>query len=98
MWNDDTMKALQAWLGPDTGLKGEMAEDDRFYDFVLAVWDELQTLWNEAQARETIIREAESLHPDADKDSIIEIAEARIAEGTLILEFLMRAKASGRCL
>ena len=95
MWNDRTMNALRLWLDPDTWYKRQPFDDCRFYDFLAAVWNEQRTLWNEVEAREIIIREANSIHPTAASRLLIETIRKREAQGTLILDFLTHRNDSG---
>ncbi len=94
-WSDTTKRALKRWLSPDTWYKWHPIDDPRFYDFILAIWDDDQGLWDEALARETMTRVALELHPGFE-DLVEKTVEGRHSEGTLILDFLCRMKERGR--
>ena len=98
MWNENTMSALQTWLSPETWYKHHPIDDGRFYNFIVAVWDERRSLWDESLAREIMNREAKSLHPDVDPEFIAKTLDRRRSEGTLILDFLTHVKEGGTTL
>ena len=87
-WSADSMEALRRWLGPETAYKWHPIDDAMFYLFIGHVWRDCQSLWDEAEARDIMKREAKSLHPDWSSEFIGDFVEKRQSEGTLILDFL----------
>ncbi len=92
MWDPNTMNALHTWIGPSTWGPSHPIDDGRFYDFVLAVWHEIGTLWNEAEAREIMTKEAKELHPDYPDEYRSECVERYRSRATSILDFLTHVK------
>lgn len=90
-WSRETKNALEAWLAPETS----HIDDTRFYDFISYVWIDVQSIWNEALARENMIRKAKELHPNWQSDMIEGFINDRLSEGSLILDFLSNAKGKG---
>jgi hypothetical protein len=86
-WSEQTMRALSAWLGPDTWYKQHAFDDGRFYTFVASVWRDEHRIWDESGARERICDVALRLHPDC-AVLAAEVARTRVSQGTTILDFL----------
>ena len=87
--------AMKAWLGRDTVLSGHPNDEERFYDFVAAVWREKPSLWNEAAIRKEIAKTGCDLHPDWPRESIEKLATEMEPKGTTILDFLCHLKSAG---
>lgn len=94
-WSEETMAALRAWLGGAHWFGHHPADDDRFYGFIAAVWDEVGGLWNEKEAKEIIAAEARAINPNQEP-LIPDTVKRAHDEGTLILEFLAVMKQNGR--
>lgn len=89
-WSENTMVKLRNWVGLSTYYKHHPLDDDRFYSFIAAIWNEKQCLWDEQSASDIMENEAKKLHPE-DNDALIEkVVSERRSEGTLILEFLSK--------
>lgn len=95
-WNENTMAALRSWLSPETSHKWHPIDDGRFYEFIHAVWQEKQTLWDESEARETIERVYRELHPNDGDELVTRVAQKRREEGSLILDYLSHLMEVGR--
>ena len=91
-WSQKTEEALQSWLAPDTAHGRNPHDYARFYDFILNVWIDEQSKWDEALARQKMKQKAQQLHPEWPSDMIDSFIEERRSEGTLILDFLLNAK------
>ncbi|HUT89606.1 MAG TPA: hypothetical protein VMY37_08930 [Thermoguttaceae bacterium] len=94
-WSEQTRQALHRWLAPDTWHKRHPLDDARFSVFVASVWNDVHSLWDEAETREKIAREAIELHPECD-DLAKKVAETRVSEGTAILDFLCHLRDHGQ--
>ncbi len=91
-WSDQTNKALQQWLAPETWYKGHPLDDARFSVFVASVWNDEHSIWDEPQTREIITKKAIQLHPKFDAEHAKKEAESRVSEGKAILQFLLHVR------
>ena len=98
MWNDTTLNALDAWIGPAHRKARHPIDDDVFHHFVLAVWDETHTLWDERATREFIRTRMLGIHPKLADDFLKRFVDDNVDRGTEILNFLTDIKESGRTL
>jgi hypothetical protein len=94
MWNEETMAALQGWLGASTWHTLHSLDQDRFFRFVHAAWMQHQRLWDEPWAREELLRESRRLHPDFDESERERVIDDRRRKAAIILQFLAFAKES----
>ncbi len=94
-WSEQTMQALEHWLGPETWYKRHPIDDARFHVFIASVWNDEHRIWDEVQAREIIRQEARRLHPGSDQLAA-QVAEKRVTEGTTILDFLWHLREEKR--
>ena len=95
-WSEQTQRALQAWLAPETWYKGHPLDDARFSVFVASVWNDQHSVWDEVETREIITQGAIQLHAGFDDDLAKEVAERRVSEGTAILDFLLHVRKKGQ--
>jgi hypothetical protein len=93
--NENTMNALQHWMGPDWWPRND---DDKFYLFVFAVWEEFGKMWDEKETRRIMEEEAAELHPDFDKTFCADTIERYHSRATVILDFLAHIKFEGKTL
>ena len=98
MWNDATVEALNAWIGPSWRKARHPIDDDVFHHFVLAVWDETHTLWDERATRDFIRNKMLEIHANLDEDFLKRFVDDNVDRGTQILDFLTNVKGSGRTL
>jgi len=89
------MQSLRTWLSSAKWHEHHPVDDPKFYDFIAAVWDETQRLWDEIAAKDLIASEAEECHPEL-KHLVPQAVTRAHEEGTLILDFLCRMKEQGR--
>ena len=87
MWNENTMNALRAWIGRDTWHTQDARDLERFYNFVLAVWHEQRSLWDESRAREVIKCEAQKTS-SIDAAYLADAIDKHMTKGTTVLDFL----------
>ncbi len=94
-WSKSTLEAMRHWLGPGTWHKTHPIDDARFFVFVASVWNDEHKIWDETVARERIRHEALRLHPGSD-DLAAKVAERRVSQGAIILDFLAHLREDGR--
>ncbi|MDX1963287.1 MAG: hypothetical protein SFX18_09050 [Pirellulales bacterium] len=95
MWNDKTLQVLDAWIGPDWRKPNHPADLEFFHRFVLAVWDETHSLWDQSEVREFIRKRILESHK-LSEDYLIRFVDNNILRGSNILDFLAQAKDEGR--
>ena len=93
--NENTMEALQHWMAPDWWPSND---DDKFYLFVFAAWQEFGRMWNENETRKIMAKEARELHPDDDEEALAELVNRYHSRATVILDFLAHIKREGKML
>ena len=98
MWNDDTVAALDSWIGPSWRKDRHPVDDAVFFRFVLAVWDETHSLWPPSTVREFIRKRMLDIHPNLSDDFLVNFVDRNIERGTAILDFLCSVEESGRTL
>lgn len=98
MWNESTLNALDAWIGPPHRKARHPVDDDVFYHFVLAVWDETHRLWDARTVREFIRERMLSMHPNLDDKFLKRFVDDNVDRGSAILDFLANISESGRTL
>ena len=98
MWNEATLNALDFWIEPDWRKAHHPGDDPAFHDFVLAVWDETHTLWDERGTREFIRKRILNIHPELDEEFLQKFVDANVDRGSEILYFLSNIAISNRTL
>ncbi len=98
MWDETTLDALDAWIGPSWRKARHPIDDDVLHHFVLAVWDETRTLWDERATRDFIRKRMLGIHPNLDDEFLKRFVDNNVDRGTEILNFLTNIKESGRTL
>lgn len=94
-WDENTLESMNRWLGMSTFHKWHPHDNGRFYEFIHAVWVQQQGLWDESEARRVLSQRAQELYPDMPVGRVSEIVEKRVAEGTLILDYLSHLEETG---
>ncbi|MEQ8791758.1 MAG: hypothetical protein RIC55_36180 [Pirellulaceae bacterium] len=94
-WSPQTTTALRNWIGKPTWHTSHPLDEQRFYRFIAAVWRDEHGIWNEALARETMVREAMSLDPEIGREFAEEEVDLWRSKGTLILDFFSNMRELG---
>ena len=62
--NETTMNALETWMGPSWWPSND---EDKFYLFVFAAWQEFGKLWDETATLKIMLTKGEELQSDYNK-------------------------------
>ena len=98
MWNEATLNALDFWIEPEWRKSRHPGDDPAFHQFVLAVWDETHTTWDERETREFIRKRMLNIYPELDEEFLQHFVDANVDRGSEILYFLSTIATSNRTL
>ena len=98
MWNEATLHALDVWIEPEWRKARHPGDCPDFHQFVLAVWDETHTQWDERGTREFIRKRILNIHPELDEQFLQDFVDANVERGSAVLYFLSTIATSGRTL
>ena len=83
------VKALENWLRFPTALNGHTDDNEGFYLFVAAVWNETHGMWDEQSTIERIATVFCQLNGETDKAFVFQRAARLVGgKGTVVLDFL----------
>jgi hypothetical protein len=62
-WSDQSIKALEHWIGIDTWYTGDLRDENRFFEFVFVLWEN-DEIWDEVDSRKVILNKVQEMHPN----------------------------------